>query len=507
MKIKRTENAKKGIIFGTISNIYTVLVPFCMRTVMLYTLGVQYLGLNSLFTSVLQVLNLTELGVGTAMVYSMYKPIAEDDTEKICALMRMYKIYYRIIGLVVCLLGVMLIPFLPELISGSVPEDINIYTLYGINLASTVLTYWLFAYKNSLLNAFQRRDVLSKIAMVTNTLKYVFQILALIIFESYYAYVIVMLSSQIINNIVTACVVDRMYPQYRARNKLPKEDVRDINARIRDLFTQKIGGIINSNADTLVISAFLGLTSLAIYQNYYYVMSLPLALSNVIFDSCRAGFGNSLATESKEKNLSDLKKFTFLLNWVVTVCAAGLICLYQHFMYMWMGEELLLSFGMVILFVIYFYIIVMEKILGVFKDAGGIWHQDRLRPLFAALLNLTLNLIMVRVIGIYGILLSTIISMLVLSVPWELYNIFTVIFEKKDLSGYVLELFRYAAVAVLICIISVYACSYVTLGGILGFLLKGIIALMISDVLLLAIFFRAEEFNEAFKFVKGLLQR
>ena len=191
MKFNRTKNASRNIFFGIMQRMYQIVVPFAMRTAMIYLLGVQYLGLDSLFASVLSVLNLAELGVGSAMVYSMYEPIVNDDKERICALMRMYKIYYRIIGLVVLVGGLILCPFVPKLISGNVPNGINIYILFLLNLAATVISYWLFAYKNCLLQAYQRSDVVSKIMLLVNTVRYVLQFLLLFIFHNYYYYLIV----------------------------------------------------------------------------------------------------------------------------------------------------------------------------------------------------------------------------------------------------------------------------------------------------------------------------
>ncbi len=203
MKIERTKNAARNIVFGTALKIYQTLLPFCMRTVLVYTLGVQYLGLNSLFTSVLQVLNLAELGVGSAMVFSMYKPIADDDSVTICALMNLYKWYYRIIGSIVFLAGIVITPFIPKLISGDVPENINIYILYLLNLAATVLTYWLFAYKNSILFAHQRVDVANKVSIFTDTVKYVLQIIALVVLSNYYYYILIILMTQVLANLIT----------------------------------------------------------------------------------------------------------------------------------------------------------------------------------------------------------------------------------------------------------------------------------------------------------------
>ena len=204
MKINRTENAVRNILFGGILRVYQIVIPFVMRTVMIYCMGVQYLGLNSLFTSILQVLNLAELGVGSAMVYSMYKPIAEDDTDTICALMGLYRTYYQCIGLIIAVIGVGLTPFIPKLIKSDLPVGINIYALYLLNLSATVLSYWLFAYKNSLLQAHQRIDVTSKVTLITNTFQYVVQIFVLAVLKNYYIFVVVMILTLIMSTSISA---------------------------------------------------------------------------------------------------------------------------------------------------------------------------------------------------------------------------------------------------------------------------------------------------------------
>lgn len=210
MKIEKTKNASRNIVFGVFLKLYQILFPFVMRTVMMYTIGVQYLGLNSLFTSILQVLNLAELGVGSAMVFSMYKPIAEDDSTTICALMKLYKIYYRVIGGIILVIGLVLTPFIPRLISGTIPADMNVYILYLLNLFATVMTYWLFAYRNSILQAHQRNDVASKVTLGTDTVKYILQIVALVFLHNYYYFVIVLFLTQILNNIFTAIAAKKI---------------------------------------------------------------------------------------------------------------------------------------------------------------------------------------------------------------------------------------------------------------------------------------------------------
>ena len=177
--IRRTENAVRNIIFGIVYRIYSLLLPFFMRSVIVYFLGVEYLGLDSLFVSILQVLNLAELGVGSAMVYAMYEPVSKDDNTKLCALLRLYKIYYRIIGVVIAALGLVCLPFIKYLVKGDVPADVNIYVLYLFNLSVSVATYWLFAYRISIFQAHQREDVISKVSIFTLTFKYGVQFIVL----------------------------------------------------------------------------------------------------------------------------------------------------------------------------------------------------------------------------------------------------------------------------------------------------------------------------------------
>lgn len=495
-KIDRTKNATRNIIFGAIFRIYNIIIPFVMRTAMLYLIGMQYLGLNSLFTSILQVLNLAELGVGGAMVYSMYKPIVDDDKDKICALMKLYKVYYRIIGLVIAVIGLILLPFIPKLISGDVPSDMNVYILYLLNLAATVLSYWLFAYKNCLLEAHQRIDVDSKIGFITTTIQYGLQLLVLIFLKNYYVYLIIALLTQIMKNIITAIVVNSMYPQYKAKGNLNKKEIRTINNRVKDLFTSKIGGVIVNSADTIVISAFLGLNMLAIYQNYFFILNAIFVVVGIIFNSCVAGIGNSIIVESKEKNYKDLNKLTFIIAWISGVCTCCLLCLYQPFVKIWAGEKNQLQFSAVICLCIYYFVYEINQLLNMYKDASGMWHEDRFRPLVTAFTNLTMNLILVQFIGIYGVILSTVLSMLFVGMPWLLHNLFTVLFARKYLNSYLKRIFRYTIITILSCFVTYYLCSLINYSGIVGVILKGLLCGIVSNIIFLISYCKMPEFRE-----------
>ena len=494
MKFNRTQNASRNIMTGLVQRLYQILVPFLMRTAMIYLLGAEYVGLDGLFTSILSVLNLAELGVGSAMVYSMYKPVAEDDTDMVCSLMRLYKVYYRIIGLVVLVGGLILCPFVPKMISGTVPAGINVQVLFLLNLATTVLSYWLFAYKNCLFQAYQRADVISKITMAVNTGRYVVQFLLLFIFRDYYLYLIVSLISQAAINIVTAWVADKFYPQLMPKGKLPKTVTSTINRRIRDLFTSKIGGVVVNSVDTLVVSAFLGLTVLAIYQNYYYIITSLLGIVNIIIYSCTAGIGNSIAVETKEKNLDDLKTFTFVISGITCFCTACLLELYQPFMELWVGEDLMFEYPAVIWFSVHFFIVEINTLLNMYKDAAGIWHEDRFRPLVTAVVNLTLNLCLVHIWGIYGILLSTVLSMLVVGMPWLIKNLFTTLFVPSQMKEYMIKLGQYVLASSVVCLGCWFIGRALPVKGVLGMAIRVGICLVVTGGVFLLCFHNSAEF-------------
>ena len=503
-KIERTKNATRNIIFGVILRAYQIIVPFLMRTAMIYLMGVQYLGLNSLFTSVLQVLNLAELGVGSAMIYSMYRPIAEDDNTTICALMKLYRTYYRLIGLIIAVVGCILTPFIPKLISGDIPQGINIYILYLLNLGATVLSYWLFAYKNSILQAHQRTDIVSKVTLITNTIQYVLQLFVLWIFKNYYLYVIVMLVTQALTNIVTAIMADKIYPQFKPKGELHKEEIHQINQKIRDLFTAKLGGVVVGSADTIVISAFLGLTTLAVYQNYYFIMNSICGFITVIFSAITAGIGNSLVTESSEKNYNDFKKFTFIICFILCICCCCFVGLYQPFMKLWVGKKFMLSFSFVILFCILFYCLELAMVWATVKDAAGLWHSDRFRPLIGACANLIMNIVLVQVIGLYGIILSTVFSYIFISMPWLIHNLFKF---NESLKVYLKDLSMYILVAILATTITTIICRKITFVGIFELVFKGIISIIIPVSIEILCYRKKEEFKESIKLVKKMLKK
>ena len=504
MRINRTQNARAGIITGLLSKLLHMGMPFITRTVLLYILGTEYLGLSGLFSSLLSFLSLAELGVSSALVYSMYAPIAEEDGDTICALLNLYRKLYRLIGIVILAAGLVCVPFLHLFIQGDVPADVNLYVLYGLYLGNTVISYFLFAYRGSLLNAHQRIDVSNVIDSVVAAAVWVLEIAMLLIFRNYYAYVIFMPLSNIAGNFVRLYYTKKLYPQYTPKGKVTKELETSIFKKIKALMGAKISTTVLHSSDNLVISAFLGLSMVTIYGNYYFIMNSIGSFLGIVFSSILPGVGNSLATEPMEKNYRDFKKFVFLNNWIVGWCAVCFLCLYQPFMKLWVGEGLMLPFSVMALIVLYFVLYQGRKVVITYKDAAGIWWEDRFRPFVMAATNLITNLILVQFIGIWGIILSTILSLCV-SLPWETYTVFKYVFKRSP-KEYFLTLAHFLLIVALASAVTLGICQ-IWVDGIWAILIRGCICLVVPNVLFFLAFRKREEFAEAKALVHRLLKR
>lgn len=502
--MSRIQNAMTNTVFDFLVKVYRAVFPFIMRTVMLHTIGIGYLGLNGLFTSVLQILSIGELGISGAIVYSMYEPVAVNDTRKLCALLRLYRILYGIIGVVVFLLGAAMIPFLPTLVSNEVPQDINIYLLYMMYLVSTALSYSVFSYRCSLLEAYQHNYVINRINLVTMTVQFGLQIIFLLLFKNYYIYILTQFSLQLVNQLAVYLSVKKRYPHIKPEGKIEKQMMKDIFHKVRGLVFGKISGIILNASDTIVISMFLGLTALAIYQNYFFIITAIVGFISSMLLGSMAGIGNSLVTETKEKNYTDFRRFTFIMSWIVCVCTNCFLVLFQPFMKIWMGEDKMLSMTMVILFCLYFFLLEYNKLFNLYKDAAGLWYEDRFRPLVTSLVNLSLNLLSVKYIGLYGIIASTVLSILFIGIPWLLRNLFYLLFQ-RSIADYLKELAKYVAVTVVSCGISFSITQALNCDGLIGLFLYAVVAVSVPFCMYIILFRKNAYFNDTMQLAKRLL--
>lgn len=504
MKLNKSKNLSKNVIYGLIYKIISILFPFVIRTVIINVLSSQYLGLNSLFTSILHALNLMEVGLGSALVFDMYQYVATNDTKKLSNYLAYYKKCYRIIGSVILVVGLILLPFIDELISGTYPTDINIYLLYLIYLINTVLTYWLFSYKNSIALAYQRTDIESNILIVNQTIMYVLQVVILLLFKNYYLYIILMPIFTIIKNLLVSYKIDKTYPEIREYGNITKEEQAKNISNIKVLFGHQIAFTVINSADNIILSAMLGLNELAIYNNYYYVLNALISIMTLLFSSIQAGIGNSIILDDKEivyKNYKRFRLFIFMLTCCFTNC---LICLYQPFMKLWMGEKYLLSNLSVIIFSLGFYITQTRRVITTHKNAAGMWKQDFLKPYIWIVLDIILDLILIPKIGAIGAMIATIISALLVAIPWENYVIYKHLFNKKITEQYCFFAKEFL-ILILSAIVTIKLTSILELSLILQMIYNLIMASIVSITLNVLFHIRNEEFIWLIEYIKKYL--
>lgn len=493
MKLNKTKNTTRNIFWGIIEKIIYTIGPFIVRTIVIYILGANYLGVDSLFSSILGLLNVAEFGFGTALVFSMYKPIAGDDTEKICALMNLYRRIYRIIGFVVLGIGLMLLPFLTKIVNKDLPDNLNIYLLYFIFLGGSVLSYWLYAYKDSLLSAFQRKDIQSKVKCIVKSLGYVCQILTLFLLKDYYIYVVINPVVTILINIISAKIVDRIFPQFQCKGEVSKEEKNEIRKQAGGLFCEKLGNISRNALDSIVISSLFGLTLVGIYNNYMYIIYSLNGLFAMLFLSVQAGLGNSIVVESKEINYSYMRIINFVYMWVSGVTTVCLCVLYNHFMIIWVGEKLSFSWKEAVAFALYFFSIRCVETIAQYISVIGLWWKCKWFYVLEAIANVVLNIVLGYLLGIIGVILATTISAIFCNFIPCVFILYKYFFNEKNMfdifkDNMLFFLYTFFSIMVLYLVFSYIPNSNSRVGMTVWFVVKGAICFITTNIFYFVMF-------------------
>lgn len=502
MKYERSKNATRNIITGLFNKLILIVFPFIIRTFIIKKLGMEYSGLDNLFTSILQVLNLSELGFSSAVVYCMYKPLADNNVEEVNALYGFVKHAYTIVGFLVLGIGIILLPFLHLFISGDIPRDINIYMLYLIYLLNTVGSYFLFAYKNVLLYANQRIDITNRIYTFSRMVMYIVQLVLLLVFENYYLYIIILPLSTILNNLITLYIVDKNYSQYSAEGELSDVVKKDIKYQISGLFIGKVSQVTRNSFDSIILSSLFGLTITAIYNNYYYILSAIVAIMVVISSSIIPGIGNSIVSETKNKNYSDFLKFNFIYMWIAGCITVCLVCLYQPFMKLWVGEKNILSTTSAFLFAIYFFCLMIGNVRAVYIEAAGLWWQNKSRAIMESILNLLLNIILGKLLGINGILIATIVTIVVVNFFLSSKILYKHYFDEYKIKAYYLNTMLYAFVTFIASVICYRISWCFRWTGFLNLIMIGICCILVTNIIYLIFYRKTEAYKNAKVWIK-----
>lgn len=485
----RTDYSIKNSITSFISNIINYIFLFIGQTLFIKILGIEYTGLNGLFSNILYVLNFFELGIGSSITYNLYKYVKNNDTETIKSIMNFYKKAYNYIIAIIFIIGILLLPFLKFFIKE--PNiDINIYLSYFLFLLTTVSTY-ILSYKRNLIFVNQKKYILNIIHIIYIIILNILQILVIYFTKNYYLYLIVKIICNILENVYIAIKTNKMYSYIKQKNiKDLDENVKtDIISRVKALIVHKLATALVLGTDNIIISSFLGLATVGLYTSYNYIITAVKSLFGGIIQSTSASVGNLLVEKNKEKNYKVFKKIFFLNYWIAVSTSVCLLLLIEPFITLWLGKKYLLETSVLVILIAGYFQTMMRNAFMVFKDSAGIWIEDKFVPLMESLINIIASIILLKFLGLKGVFIGTILSSLVLwcySYPKYVYiNLFN-----KKLKEYIIKAITHVILFISILIISFMINKYSN-----NIITSGIISVIIPNIILYLIYRSTEEFK------------
>lgn len=481
-------NASVTLAMQVVKNI----LAFISRTVFVYVLGAEYLGVNSLFTDILTMLSFAELGIGNAMVFSLYKPLAKKNTEKIKSLMRLYAKSYRIIGIVIGVLGVCIVPFLKYIIGevGYVKENLTL--LYILYLLNSVLSYF-FVYKKSLIIADQKNYIVDIYQQVFYGLQVMVQSVFLIITKQFIPYLLITILFTFLNNFYVAQKANKMYPYLREKNiqLLDKSELNGIVKNIKALVIYKIGSIILEGTDSIFISMLINVVTVGLYANYKMVVNVFRTIGNQIMNSIVASVGNLNVSGSDKKKEDVFYEMFYLSGWFYGFATAGLCCFLTPFVKVWLGDAYTIGVDSVIAACVYFYVSNMHYPCYTYRTTAGLFVFGKYVPIIAAVCNIILDFVMGRFWGLSGILWASTISRFITYEIVDPFLVYRRVFHKSVLKYF----FLYIIMILLLLfdsILSYKISSYVSLPGFIGLVVQVIVFSIIFNIVFFSLTFRTK---------------
>lgn len=490
-KRSRQANALLASSSGLLLQAVQILGNFIYRTVFLLFLTKEHLGINGLFTNILQLFSLAELGIGSAILYSMYKPFAQQDTGKIGALIRFYKTIYNILAVLVTVMGLALYPFIGHLVNtAELPADINLTVVYFLFVARSATSY-LFVYKQSLLTADQQNHKISLYSCALQVASYCIKILMLCLTKDFHLMLTADIILTVILNGAFSIWITRKYkPIFETDDKLTAQDRKGIYTHTYGLLCHKIGYIVVTGTDNIVLSKFVSLVAVGLYSNY---ATLVTAITNVmarILNALVPTIANYTLTKTKEESYGLFKRVLFIDLWLSCFTTVCLYLLLNPFITLWLDESFLLSPAVVALICLQHYLQSARLAAGKFVDSCGLFHLDKVRPLIESAINLTVSIVLVQYIGIAGVFVGTVVSGLLTYFWREPYLIHKRFFQ-RGMGQYWLTQAFWLALTAGICYLGSLLMGLLG-GGWLAFIGKMAIAAILPNVVILLVTFPTE---------------
>lgn len=506
----RTKKASINIITNMITYIVMLLPMFIVRKIFLNTLGDDFLGLISLYTNIINFLSIMELGIGSAIIFSLYKPYAEGDKVKIKAYIQYYKKFYNTVGIAILAIGLLLVPFLQLLIKNSVELNTAriVFVLFLIN---TFITY-LFSHKLAILTVAQENYKISIASCISKVLISIIQIIMLKVYPSIYFYIVIEILIQLTYYILINIYISKKNEWMTTTNgHISRREKAVLTRNIKALLLHKVGGFIVSGTDNILISIFINLKSVALYNNYYLIVKAVQSLIVSLFNGLTASIGNLLVENDKKKIYITHNRIFFMNFWIVSFITISLGNTINQFIALWLGQKYVLDAFTVCIILANFYFFSMRQSIEQFKDGSGNYYQDRFSPLFESAINLISSLILIRIFGLPGVFLGTLISNLSVVFWIKPKIVYKYVFDKK-LSLYFIMYFKYLFIAlgtfIITCFFTQQVKSEISIGA---FILNCLINIVVVNLIYCIVFFRAEEFkyfkDYIFKMVSKLIKK
>lgn len=505
----RSSNSVKNISFGLLAQIAQMVLGFVNRWVFIKCLEKEYLGVNQLFTEILTYLSLAELGIGSAILYSLYKPLAHKDQQTIAALMKFYKKIYTVIAITIFVLGLCLMPFLHNIVK-NVPEQLSddLYIIYALFLINTTASYF-FTYKFSILHADQKSYVLSRRNILIVIIQNLLQIGVLWFTKNFIYYLIVQIGTIILGNYWNTFLVKKHYPfldKYKDASLDPKLRTQ-IFSNAKSTAIIKLGGLVVNNSTSIILNIFSGLAMVGLLSNYSMLIALAAGLIAQIFTSLTGSIANVNVKESREKKRETFHLVNFANFWFYGTAAMLFILLTEDFITIWIGKDFLLTNDIVCILGLNFYLLGMQNAVWTFKTTFGFFKQGRFLILLTAGIYIALALWLGNFWGLFGILISMTIARLCTNIWYDPFIVF-----KMGLKYSVANYFKKYSKYLLILIVTIASTYYLdnlitTSNNLIHLMFKLICSLVIMNALVLILFKNSNELNYLKNFFLKFIQR
>lgn len=496
----RVKYATRNIIFGLGGSVVTMLAHFVLRYVFIRELSEATLGVETMYTDILTVLSLAELGVGTAVNYSLYGPVARGEKEKIKSYMLLYKRAYRVIAVAIAVVGILLVPFLPWILKdpGNITvREMRIY--YLIFLFNTVSTYFV-AYKYSLTNAEQKNYIQTNVNTVTKLISYAVQTVALLVLPDFLLYLLIQAGVELAQKIFVSRYLNRKYPILKEKDVQPlsKAENDEVVKKVKALMLHRIGDMARLQTDSIIIGAFVGTVQTGMMSNYKMFISSVTNYINVILNAVISSFGNLIATEGEERQFLLFKVYRFFAIWVYGFSAVGFFLLLTPLIVLFAGEKWVLPSSIITWYLIDYFFKGERVVLSNFKTAAGIFEQDKYLTLIQGAVNLVISLVLVLRIGMAGVYVGTVVSGLIANITKPII-IYRVCFQ-KNAKSYFMDSLKYLAVIgaalVILTPLKSLLMSQVTIAR---FAIMVVIITVVFNGVFLIVFGRSDEFKYLYR--------